>query len=769
MGITVNELDVVLKAQTGQYEQGIRKAASSTSTFGRSAGKSFALVTAAVQGLGFLIGKVINQIGASIKGAIKQRKAFLGLAQGLRNTGDATKETLNEFKSLTAELQAKTGVGDELQFQAARVLTTFKLSGKEIQAALPALLDIQAVVGDMDGDLTSLANQFGKVLAEPEKFASSMARQGIIINKELLKGKTIEQQRAIILKEIKEQYGGQAEAINKATFGIANLKATIGDLQETFGEGLLEGLEPFIKGLQAILNSGDGFKKFGLVVGKSVAIIGQIALVAVQGISQLINAFKEAQAIISGKSKGNVLQLQKELLKVQEDYFKFEQGNKGVSGDKKIGSLSKEGEITVRTVKQVREAFINKINIMTKEQDKLLGKMNGKVNSSAESLRLLNEMIKDFGNDPSDGDVLDLFDSVSDKTIKINENVSDLNEEIKEVEYSADELLGIFADLASEMLGGNKEAKILVDTISGLLKSIVTGNVLGIITTLISGIVSYFSSLQDSTDEVADQVGLWESLKDNISLVNDKLTATSALMSAFRGDEEQILRLTEKQLKIYEKQNKLLVSRLQIDKGAAQKNIDYLQRLNKLSQGNIEYLESINILGVNNKNIRAIKREIKARETLIEQNQKLLDSAAGITEATELNADGTIKNLEAFEKLLDAENDPDRRSVLQEILDNNNLILDSKEKELEVEETINDAIKERIRLTRELAGFVDVQNVSRQRQIENELRASGLSGSALNTELQSAGVVGGSVGDSIGTIINSYYITTADNIADAND
>jgi hypothetical protein len=61
----------------------------------------------------------------------------------------------------------------------------------------------------------------------------------------------------------------------------------------------------------------------------------------------------------------------------------------------------------------------------------------------------------------------------------------------------------------------------------------------------------------------------------------------------------------------------------------------------------------------------------------------------------------------------------------------------------------NDLYDEQIDKIKQLAGYVDVENVIQQQAIGSMLRASGLSGMDLNDALTELGIVGSGVGDTV--------------------
>jgi hypothetical protein len=189
----------------------------------------------------------------SVKAFDKQAKAIAQVEAGLRSTGNAVGYTSKQLQDMASEMQNSTLFGDEqiLKDATAQLLTFTNLSKDEFKRTQKAALDLAT---RLDGDLKSASIQLGKALNDPVKNLSALSRSGIqfsdeqktLINSLAETGQMAEAQR-VILSELEKQYGGSAEAAAAAGLGpMQQLANSFGDLQEQFGEIILEFAVPLV-------------------------------------------------------------------------------------------------------------------------------------------------------------------------------------------------------------------------------------------------------------------------------------------------------------------------------------------------------------------------------------------------------------------------------------------------------------------------------------------------------------------------------------------
>jgi len=170
-----------------------------------------------------------------------QIKAETKLAAVLKATGGAAGLSAEQLNKYAAELQAATGVGDELIINMQAVLATFRnIKGDVFKDATKAIVDMAAV---LDTDLKSAAIQVGKALNDPIRGVSMLTRVGItftdqqtdMIKSFVEMGDTVSAQN-VVLTELQMQFDGVAEALGKTLPGQAlKAKSALGDLGEKIG------------------------------------------------------------------------------------------------------------------------------------------------------------------------------------------------------------------------------------------------------------------------------------------------------------------------------------------------------------------------------------------------------------------------------------------------------------------------------------------------------------------------------------------------------
>lgn len=195
------------------------------------------------------IAALIRVTTQAIQSAQNQIIAEKQVEQAVKQTGFSAGYTANEIKKLASQLQTLTGVGDDtiLTDISNQLLTFTNISGEAFRRAHKAVLDLNAVIakGEVSG-LSSQAIQLGKALENPINGVTALTRVGVTFTeqqkaqiKEFVKMNDLASAQKIILDEIEAKYGNQAEALNKATGGIKNFTAAVGDLLEILAKPLL--------------------------------------------------------------------------------------------------------------------------------------------------------------------------------------------------------------------------------------------------------------------------------------------------------------------------------------------------------------------------------------------------------------------------------------------------------------------------------------------------------------------------------------------------
>jgi hypothetical protein len=188
-----------------------------------------------------------------------QAKAEAQLEATLVSTAGAAGRTAEELKKQASELQKVTLFGDEATLKAQATLLTFtKIQGENFDQAIESIQDMSTLLGT---DLQSSAIQVGKALNDPVKGIASLSRAGIqftedqkaMINSLVEGGKTADAQK-IILKELEVQFGGSAKAAAEAGLGpYTQFSNRLGDIKESIGLLITNGLEKLAPVLNGVL------------------------------------------------------------------------------------------------------------------------------------------------------------------------------------------------------------------------------------------------------------------------------------------------------------------------------------------------------------------------------------------------------------------------------------------------------------------------------------------------------------------------------------
>jgi len=170
-----------------------------------------------------------------------QENAEIRLAGVINATGGAAGYTLQQLRAMAGELQGLTTVGDETILAGQSILATFKeIKGDTFRDATAAAVDMSTVMGQ---DLKSSMVQLGKALNDPTQGMSALSRVGVSFTeeqKEMIKtlqaSGDIMGAQAVILQELKSEFGGTAAAIRDTFAGSVTAAGNAyGDLKEEIG------------------------------------------------------------------------------------------------------------------------------------------------------------------------------------------------------------------------------------------------------------------------------------------------------------------------------------------------------------------------------------------------------------------------------------------------------------------------------------------------------------------------------------------------------
>lgn len=208
--------------------------------------------------------------GAAVAFGVSSVKAFSEsenvMAQTnavLKSTGSIAGVTAEQTSSLANSLQKVTRFSDETIQSGENLLLTFTNIGKDIfPDATKVMLDMSQALGQ---DVKSSAIQVGKALQDPILGVTALRRVGVNFNdtqRDIIKnlvetGRSAEAQQ-MILKELKQEFGGSAEAAGKTFAGsLERLKNQLDDVKESLGKTLVNALTPFVSKAAELISAID--------------------------------------------------------------------------------------------------------------------------------------------------------------------------------------------------------------------------------------------------------------------------------------------------------------------------------------------------------------------------------------------------------------------------------------------------------------------------------------------------------------------------------
>jgi len=205
--------------------------------------------------------------------AAKQEKAEAKLAAVLKATGNAIGYKSEELGQEALKMQTLTGISDEVILNAQAVLATFKnvkrvMFGETTQAAL----DMTTVLSDGELSAASLNTtmiQLGTAMNDPINGLNGLIQAGITFDKNqkdriesLIKENKLFEAQEIIIKELKDRFGGAAEAQGRLFSGQINAaNASIDNLLEELGYSITKNVDVNNK-ISAVMSGAESLQRF---------------------------------------------------------------------------------------------------------------------------------------------------------------------------------------------------------------------------------------------------------------------------------------------------------------------------------------------------------------------------------------------------------------------------------------------------------------------------------------------------------------------------
>jgi hypothetical protein len=210
-------------------------------------------------GVGLGAAEFLGFLRNSVAEAREAERATLKLQAVLKATGGAAGLTAQELRRLADEMQAATGIENDLVIDAEAVLATFKSIGRDaFPEALQAAADLSAVFGQ---DLKASTVQLGKALEDPVRGLTALRRVGVSFTaaqeaqvKALVAANRQLDAQRLILGEVESQVGGAAAAMQgPLSRGLSEAGLAWKNFKEEVGNSL-----PITGALEAITAAFEG-------------------------------------------------------------------------------------------------------------------------------------------------------------------------------------------------------------------------------------------------------------------------------------------------------------------------------------------------------------------------------------------------------------------------------------------------------------------------------------------------------------------------------
>lgn len=225
-------------------------------------------------------GILVDQLNKAELAAVEAAKVDAKLEAVLKSTGNAVGMTSAQLDTYATAISKASGMDDELVKNGEAVMLTFTRIGREaFGGAMQAAVDMSAVLGqDLQGSIV----QVGKAMNDFSGY-TALKRAGVSFTSEQVEQiKHFKETNDLIgyqnllLQELTTEFGGAAEAINKAGDGAENLKVSLGNLQEAIGEGLI----PVKRNLNKLLTeASDGMTNYLETVNDTNAVLAKYGIV----------------------------------------------------------------------------------------------------------------------------------------------------------------------------------------------------------------------------------------------------------------------------------------------------------------------------------------------------------------------------------------------------------------------------------------------------------------------------------------------------------
>ncbi len=163
-------------------------------------------------------------VGFAVHAFGEAEQSSNALSQALQNQGLFSAELKDSYKQFAVEASKKSGLDDDAIIKAQAVAQGYLGQVKITGDLTNAIVDLSTKYGSLDAAATVIGKTIGTN-------TNALAREGV----EIKANASTQERMQAVLAAINSQYKDQAEAANRASFGVNNLKVAFGNLQENIG------------------------------------------------------------------------------------------------------------------------------------------------------------------------------------------------------------------------------------------------------------------------------------------------------------------------------------------------------------------------------------------------------------------------------------------------------------------------------------------------------------------------------------------------------
>jgi hypothetical protein len=267
-----------LKGKITEVKAEVTGVSQSAGVMKQAFANAFALFTG-----GGLIG-VVQQVWGFLKDSKEEfqasAKSSADLDATLKSTAHSAGLTGDEIRKIGEERAKVTLFDDDETNRASAMLLTFTNIKKGVfEDAIPAIQDLATKMGgDGPADMKGASIQVGKALNDPIKGITALTRVGITFNDQqkeqitqMVKAGNTAGAQKLILAELNKEFGGSAEAARKAGGGMATLSMRWGEMKETVGGFVSEGLTKLSNWLGRVLDNAEPIVDIFVELGGEIA------------------------------------------------------------------------------------------------------------------------------------------------------------------------------------------------------------------------------------------------------------------------------------------------------------------------------------------------------------------------------------------------------------------------------------------------------------------------------------------------------------------